>query len=281
MNPGRRQTRAQFLRDFHEVSICLHPPCGPADGALVAPRLPAAVGRRDGERARQSSEPVSRASLAVRVLHASAFEMGVLTASATAAFLVVGLPTGVWVDRLPYRGVMIVADLGGLAVGSIPVAYALGSLGLVQLYVVSLTAGVLTVFFDVAYQSYLPGLVGLQSVTEGNAKLMGSAKLLRWRGRPWPAGWSRPSAVPSPSWPTPSASAARLWPSASSGPVMHRRGHGAHGGAWVCATRSPRGCDSSGIARHCGPSGHDGHRQPVHGHDHGHRDPLPRPRRPR
>ena len=63
----------------------------------------------------------------MKVLHASAFEVGVLTAASTAAFLVVGLPAGVWVDRLAHRSVLIVADVGRLlAMASIPVAYALG-----------------------------------------------------------------------------------------------------------------------------------------------------------
>ena len=121
--------------------------------------------------------------LAVRVLHASPFEMGVLTASSTAAFLLVGLPAGVWVDRLSHRSVMIAADIGRLlAMISIPIAYALGSLGLPQLYVVALVAGVFTVFFDVAYQSYLPSLVGLEAVTEGNAKLTTSAEVAQVAG---------------------------------------------------------------------------------------------------
>jgi MFS family permease len=127
--------------------------------------------------------------LAVRGLHASPFEMGVLTASSTAAFLLVGLPAGVWVDRLSHRSVMIAADAGRLlAMISIPIAYALGSLGLPQLYVVALVAGVFTVFFDVAYQSYLPTLVGLEAVTEGNAKLTTSAEVAQVAG-PSVAGW--------------------------------------------------------------------------------------------
>jgi MFS family permease len=113
--------------------------------------------------------------LAVRTLHATTFQMGLLTAASTAAFLVVGLPAGVWVDRIRRRRVMIGADLGRLvALGSVPVAYAAGLLTLAQLFVVTLAAGVLTVFFDVAYQSYLPSLVGREHLVEGNAKLTGS-----------------------------------------------------------------------------------------------------------
>jgi len=113
--------------------------------------------------------------LAVRTLHATTFQMGLLTAASTAAFLVVGLPAGVWVDRIRRRWVMILADLGRMvALGSVPVAYAAGLLTLAQLFIVTLAAGVLTVFFDVAYQSYLPALVGREHLVEGNAKLTGS-----------------------------------------------------------------------------------------------------------
>jgi len=116
--------------------------------------------------------------LAVGTLHATTFEMGLLTAASTAAFLVVGLPAGVWVDRVRRRRLMIGADLGRvLSLGSIPIAAALGGLTLVQLFVVTLVSGVLTVFFDVAYQSYLPALVGREHLVEGNAKLTGSAQV--------------------------------------------------------------------------------------------------------
>ena len=121
--------------------------------------------------------------LAVRVLHATTFEVGALAAASTAAFLLVGLPAGAWVDRLRRRPVMIAADLGRLlALGSVPVAAAAGVLGLAQLYIVTLVAGVLTVFFDVAYQSYLPSLVGRENLVEGNAKLTGTAQVAQVAG---------------------------------------------------------------------------------------------------
>ena len=118
--------------------------------------------------------------------------MGLLTAASTAAFLVVGLPAGVWVDRMRRRRIMIASDLGRvLALGSIPVAYAVGALTLAQLFVVTLVSGILTVFFDVAYQSYLPALVGREHLVEGNAKP-------RWLPSPVrasPAASSRSSAA--------------------------------------------------------------------------------------
>jgi hypothetical protein len=121
--------------------------------------------------------------VAVRALHATTFQVGLLTAASTAAFLLVGLPAGAVVDRLRRRPVMVIADIGRmLALGSVPVTYALGRLGLLQLYLVTLLAGVLTVFFDVAYQSYLPSLVGLDHIVEGNAKLTGSSQVAQVAG---------------------------------------------------------------------------------------------------
>ena len=40
-----------------------------------------------------------------------------------------------------------------------------------QLYVVGFLVGILTVFFDVAYQSYLPSLVARDQLVDGNSKL--------------------------------------------------------------------------------------------------------------
>jgi MFS family permease len=115
--------------------------------------------------------------VAVRSLHATTFQVGVLVASSTAAFLLIGLPAGAWVDRLRRRPVMITTDLGRLvALGSIPVAYEIGALSMFQLYVVMFLAGILTVFFDVAYQSYLPSLVGGDALVEANSKLSISAQ---------------------------------------------------------------------------------------------------------
>jgi MFS family permease len=109
---------------------------------------------------------------AVLVLHAGAFQVGLLSTFEYLAFLLVGLPAGVWVDRLPRRRVLIAADVGRtLALGSIPLASAIHHLVLLQLYAVALVVGVLTVFFDVAYQSYLPSLVSRPQLVAGNVRL--------------------------------------------------------------------------------------------------------------
>lgn len=109
---------------------------------------------------------------AIGLLHASAFEVGLLTTMEFLPFLVVGLPAGVWVDRLRRRPILIAGDLARAAIlGSIPLAYGLGVLHIVQLYLVAFLTGVCTVFFDVSYQSYLPSLVDREHLVDGNAKL--------------------------------------------------------------------------------------------------------------
>ncbi|MEY2449142.1 MAG: hypothetical protein QOH79_2618 [Acidimicrobiaceae bacterium] len=113
--------------------------------------------------------------IAIQVLHATTFEVGSLTAIETLPFLLVGLPAGAWIDRMRRRRVLLVADIGRLAaLGSIPFASAVASVTLVHLFVVAFITGVFTVFFDVAYQSYLPELVDRGQLVEGNAKLSAS-----------------------------------------------------------------------------------------------------------
>ena len=99
-------------------------------------------------------------------------QVGTLGALEFLAFPALGLVAGVWADRLRRRPVLIVCDvLRMLALGSIPIAWALGGLTMSQLYVVAALTGVGTVFFDVAYQSYLPALIDRGDLVEGNSKL--------------------------------------------------------------------------------------------------------------
>ncbi|WP_394621723.1 MFS transporter [Lentzea sp. JNUCC 0626] len=121
--------------------------------------------------------------LAAGVLNATPFEMGLLAAASTMAFLVIGLPAGVWVDRMRRKPLMIAMDVARAALMlSVPLAWWLGLLGLPQLIVVSLAVGVCTVFFDVAYQSYLPSLVGRGQLVEGNSKLQASLSVAEVSG---------------------------------------------------------------------------------------------------
>ena len=109
---------------------------------------------------------------AIDVLHASAFEVATLTTVEFLPFLLVSLPAGVWVDRLPRRPILIAGDLARAGLlASIPIAYFFDALTIWQLYGVGFLVGIATVFFDVAYQSYLPSLVERRQIIDGNAKL--------------------------------------------------------------------------------------------------------------
>lgn len=108
--------------------------------------------------------------LAVLVLHASAFEVGLLVAAQTVAFLLIGLPAGVWVDRLPRRSMLIATDLlRTIFLLAIPVAWLFDSVPLWLLYVVVLVVGFCTVFSEIAYVGYLPSIVQPDEITSGFA----------------------------------------------------------------------------------------------------------------
>ncbi|MEU8683944.1 MFS transporter [Streptomyces sp. NPDC048611] len=110
--------------------------------------------------------------VAVLELNAPAFQVGLLTAAETAAFLLVGLPAGAWVDRMRKLPLMIRADVvRALAMASIPLAAVAGALTMAQLYLVALVTGVATVFFDVAHQSFVPHLLPKDQLVAGNGAL--------------------------------------------------------------------------------------------------------------
>ena len=110
--------------------------------------------------------------IAVYSLAASPLEMGVLGAAGTLPFLLFGLLVGVWVDRRERRGVLIVADLGrGAMITTIAVLGFASLLHMAYLYVFAFLIGILTVFFDVAYQAYLPALVERRQLVDANSKL--------------------------------------------------------------------------------------------------------------
>lgn len=116
---------------------------------------------------------------AILWLNASAAEVAILAASQLIPGFLVSIAAGVWVDRLRRRPIMIAADLGrAAALFSVPLAAGLDSLTMLQLYAVGLVVSTLAVFFDSAYQSYLPTLVKREDLIEGNAKMQGTASAI-------------------------------------------------------------------------------------------------------
>ncbi|NLF05586.1 MAG: MFS transporter [Actinomycetales bacterium] len=120
---------------------------------------------------------------AVQTLHATEWEMGLLGAAEFAAFLVLGLPSGAWVDRMRKRRVLITADLARAGVLAVVVAAALAGAASIPLLVAAAAViGGCTLFFDVAHQSYVPGLVGLDRIVEGNSKLQATGSVAQAAG---------------------------------------------------------------------------------------------------
>ncbi len=116
--------------------------------------------------------------VALLVLGAGPLEMALLVVSASLAVLLVGFLAGAWVDRLRRRPLLIWADvLRAVLLFSIPVAYVAGVLRLEQLYVIVFLEGCLGSLFDVAYPAYVPSLIGVDRVVEGNSKLATSSSL--------------------------------------------------------------------------------------------------------
>lgn len=136
-------------------------------------------------------------TLAVLVLHATALQVGALSALQTLPFPILGLFVGVLADRFSRRRIMIAADVVRFVVLiSVPVGAYAGVLGMPQLYAVALLTGIASAFFGISYQSYLPVIVPADKLTDANTKLefsnsgaamagnaLGGA-LVQWLGAP-------------------------------------------------------------------------------------------------
>ncbi len=121
--------------------------------------------------------------LSVQLLHANEAELGYLNAASTAAFLLVGLPAGAWVDRWFKRRTMMHADLVRLAAAAmVPILWFSGVLQLWHLYLIAGVLGVATVFFDVAYQSFIPMLVPDKAIGRANSRLESTSQIARLAG---------------------------------------------------------------------------------------------------
>ncbi|OXM52854.1 MFS transporter [Amycolatopsis alba] len=113
--------------------------------------------------------------VAVVALHADTFVVGLLTSVAWLPWLILGLPAGAWVDRLPRRPVMLVCDaVSFVAYVSVPVAAWAGALTIPHLLLAAFAGGCAKVFFTTAYRAYLPTLLTDKELLAGNARLQGS-----------------------------------------------------------------------------------------------------------
>lgn len=108
--------------------------------------------------------------VAVSVLHATSLEVSFLTAAQYAAWIAIGLPAGVIVQRLPLRGTQVAMDLiRAAAILSVPLAAAFDMLHLAHLVLVALVIGLATVVFDVGNSTFLPSIVSKDELTARNS----------------------------------------------------------------------------------------------------------------
>lgn len=128
--------------------------------------------------------------VAVLVLEASPTEMGLLTAMVWLPHLLFSLGAGLYVDRHARRvRIMVATDLlRAVALVSIPVAYALDVLTIEQLLGVAFVVGALTVYFDVAWATFLMRVVPRSDIVEANAKLSVSRSMSFIAGPPAAGG---------------------------------------------------------------------------------------------
>lgn len=119
--------------------------------------------------------------VAILTLGAGPIEVAVLRSLELVAALVVGFIAGAWVDRLRRRPVLIWADIGRAALlGSIPLAALAGWLTLPQVFIVAAVAAVLTTFFDVADQAYLPTIVPRSDLVRANGALAATSSAVEF-----------------------------------------------------------------------------------------------------
>ncbi|HUP32428.1 MAG TPA: MFS transporter [Gaiellaceae bacterium] len=148
----------------------------------MRPRLPGGLWRHRDFRNLWAAETISVFGsqftafalplVAVILLDASPFAVSALIVIEFLPFILFAIPAGVWVDRMRRKPILVAGDLArAVLLVSLPIAYAFDALTLPHLYAVGFLVGICTVFFDVAYQSYLPSLVERGQLVEGNSKL--------------------------------------------------------------------------------------------------------------
>jgi len=127
--------------------------------------------------------------LAAFNLHASPFQFSLLGVLGFLPFILFALPAGVWVDRLRRRYILIVGDAArAVLLALIPILWALHDLRVWHLLILEFVIGIFTVFFDVAYQSYLPALIDREHLIDGNSKLQLTASVAQVSGPPLAGG---------------------------------------------------------------------------------------------
>jgi hypothetical protein len=193
--------------------------------------------------------------VAVLALAATPAQVGLLATAATLPPLLIGVHAGAWIDRLEQpRPVLVGADVArALLLASVPIAYALAGLSMVQLYAVALASGAARVLFDVCSAGVVPALIPVEQRVPANALLRGSFSF-SWVAGPGAGGalvGLLTAPVPSspmrcPSWSRRCSSAASI-----SGAALHATRHGAASVPACASSPRTRSCDPCWRAAPC------------------------------
>ena len=117
--------------------------------------------------------------IAVSMLGAGALEVGVINALGLSAFLTLGVPIGVWVDRLRRRWLMIAADVfRALVVLSVPAAFVTGAMTIGHLLVCVALISVADVVFTTAHGAFVASVVDREQVSDAHARLQSAASMV-------------------------------------------------------------------------------------------------------
>jgi MFS family permease len=120
---------------------------------------------------------------AVTVLHASSFQVSLVTAATYVAWVVIGLPAGVIVHRLPLRATQVAMDLVRAAVlASVPLAAWAHVLSMAQLVVVALLVSLASVVFDVGNSTFMVSVVSKAEFTRRNSFTSGTFSVTQMAG---------------------------------------------------------------------------------------------------
>lgn len=105
-------------------------------------------------------------------LTGSALQMGFAFAVGFTPYLLLSLPAGVWADRFDRKRMMMVADCGRMIlIISIPFAHWVGSVSVLQLYIIQGGLSAFAALFDTAYVACLPNVVSKEQLPSANAVL--------------------------------------------------------------------------------------------------------------
>lgn len=112
--------------------------------------------------------------IAVKSLHATAFGTSLIVASSYAAWLLVGLPAGVWVSRYELQRLQVALDVcRAMVLVTVPLAGLLGVLSLAQIVLVALIVGLASVLHEVSSSVFLPSIVPSETLADRNGWLSG------------------------------------------------------------------------------------------------------------